>query len=180
MDTGYIDLSTLPLFLTAVFVICIAPGPDMAYMIGTGVAGGRPAATRAALGVTLGVATYAVVVASGLGLLVARHPGALIALQVFGAVYLVWLGYDTFKDARRPQIELATEQVPRSWFRRGLVVNLTNPKCMLFFLAFLPQFLLRGAARLMASWCEQATIHQRIRQHRTKRPVRTKINLPRR
>src|SRR5579859_6030056 len=99
MSYGYIDVSVLPLFLAAVVLIDIAPGPDMAYMVGAGIAGGRSAATRAALGVSLGVVLFTAVVAAGLGAVVARHPGVLTGLEIFGALYLTRLAYGTFRDA---------------------------------------------------------------------------------
>jgi threonine/homoserine/homoserine lactone efflux protein len=141
--SGYIDLSPLPGFLAVVGLILIAPGPDMAYMVGAGLAGGRSAATRAAFGVTSGVAVYVVGVAAGLGVLVAAHPGVLVGLQLVGAAYLAWLAYNAVQESRQGS-ELAAHPTGRDWFRRGFVVNLTNPKIALFFLAFLPQFL--GAA----------------------------------
>jgi len=142
MSVGYtVDLSVLPAYLAAVALICLAPGPDMAYMAGTGIAGGRAAATRAALGVTLGVAVYAAGVAAGLGPLVSHHPAVLTGLQIFGALYLARLAYATFTDGRHSGPAIHTGQQDSHWFRRGLIVNLTNPKVMLFFIAFLPQFL---------------------------------------
>jgi threonine/homoserine/homoserine lactone efflux protein len=142
MNSGYLDMSVLPAYLTAVLLICIAPGPDMAYMVATGIGGGRSAATRAALGVTLGVVVYALAVAAGLGALVGHHPGVLTILESFGAVYLAWLAYSTFRDAQHAHPDADDAEAPHTaWFRRGLVVNLTNPKVLLFFLAFLPQFL---------------------------------------
>ena len=144
MTEGYgVDLGVLPAFLTTAILICLAPGPDMAYLVGTGVAGGRSAATKASLGVTLGVTVYAVVVAAGLGTVVTDHPTVLVALQALGCLYLVRLAAVTFRDARRGAVT-AGPAADGDWFRRGLVVNLSNPKVLLFFLAFLPQFL--GAA----------------------------------
>lgn len=139
MSNGYVDPSVLPVFLGAVVLVCVAPGPDMAYIVATGVAGGRAAATRASLGVTLGVLIYVVAVAAGLGTVVPHHPAVLIALQIFGCLYLTWMAFSTLRHARAPEPDQGTGRA--DWFRRGLVVNLTNPKVMLFFVAFLPQFL---------------------------------------
>lgn len=142
MVSGYVDVSVLPAYLIAVVLICIAPGPDMAYMVATGIGGGRSAATRAALGVTAGVVVYALAVAAGLGALVGHHPGVLTILESFGALYLAWLAYTTFQDVRHAHHTTDdADALSTAWFRRGLVVNLTNPKVLLFFLAFLPQFL---------------------------------------
>jgi threonine/homoserine/homoserine lactone efflux protein len=135
-----VDVSVLPAFLGAVLLICLAPGPDMAYLVATGIAAGRSAVTRGAFGITLGVLVYVVSVAAGLGAILATHPLVLTGLQLAGCLYLLWLARGTLLDARR---EIAADWVParQHWFLRGLIVNLTNPKVLLFFLAFLPQFL---------------------------------------
>lgn len=108
------------------------------YMVGAGLAGGRAAATRAAFGITLGVSVYVVVTACGLGLAASAYPQVLAVIQLVGAAYLAWVAYATFRDSNNVNSEINPET--RRWFRRGFVVNLTNPKIMLFFLAFLPQF----------------------------------------
>jgi len=135
-----IDVSVLPVFLLASLLICVAPGTDMAYMLAVGIAGGRGAALRASTGVALGVLVYSVVVAAGMGELVRQYPWTLTAIRVVGALYLIWLSVSAFLDARRGTTVAAGPGTTR-WFRQGLVVNLTNPKMALFFLAFLPQFL---------------------------------------
>lgn len=135
-----IDVGVLPTFVLAVVLICLAPGPDMAYMIAVGIAGGRRAALRAASGVAIGVLVYSLAVAAGLGAVVANSPWAFTALRVIGALYLLWLSISSFRDARRGVDLAGSPGTADHWFRRGLVVNLTNPKMMLFFLAFLPQF----------------------------------------
>jgi threonine/homoserine/homoserine lactone efflux protein len=136
-----IDSSVIPAFLAASLLICIAPGTDMAYMLAVGVADGPKAALRAAAGVALGVLIYSVVVAAGAGELVRLFPWTLDALRVLGTAYLIWLAIGSFRKANQA-LPLATDTGDSGrWFRRGLVVNLTNPKMVLFFLAFLPQFL---------------------------------------
>jgi threonine/homoserine/homoserine lactone efflux protein len=77
--------------------------------------------------------------------LVAAHPAVLIGLQVFGALYLARLAYMTLKDSRQPTGQSEAAQEGANSFRRGLTVNLANPKVGLFFAALLPQFL--GSAR---------------------------------
>lgn len=135
-----IDIAVFPSFVLATLLICIAPGTDMAYMIGVGVAGGRSAAVRAAGGVASGVLAYSLVVAAGAGQLVSRVPWTLTALQLVGAAYLVWLGFDSVRSARRGVSLGDSSAEDHRWFLRGLIVNLTNPKMVLFFLSFLPQF----------------------------------------
>lgn len=144
-----IDPTVLPLFLLASLLICIAPGTDMAYMVAVGISGGRAAAMRASAGVAVGVLVYSLAVAAGTGVLVQRFPWSLTTIRLIGIGYLAWLAVGAFRDARRRTSLGAREREGGSWFRQGLVVNLTNPKMALFFLAFLPQFL--GAATSSAA-----------------------------
>lgn len=112
----------------------------MAYMIGVGLSGGKSATLRASAGVAVGVLAYSLIIAAGAGELVSRVPWALTVLRIAGAAYLVWLGIDALRTARRNETFAATDPKDQRWFLRGLIVNLTNPKMVLFFLSFLPQF----------------------------------------
>lgn len=108
-------------------------------MVATGLRDGRGGATRAALGITAGVSVYVVLTAFGLGVLLAAVPGVVDAIQLGGAAYLAYLAWVTWRSSGA---QLETGSVPSAdVFRRGFVVNLSNPKIMLFFTAFLPQFL---------------------------------------
>lgn len=133
-----LDVSVLPAFLLAVTVILVTPGPDMAFMVATGINQGRRAAVRGALGVTTAMTVWVLVAATGLGVALAQLPAALDAIRVAGAGYLLFLAITTWRHAGAPVAEAHT--VPNV-FRRGFVVNITNPKIALFFVAFLPQFL---------------------------------------
>lgn len=133
-----VDVSVVPAFLLAVLVILVTPGPDMAFMIATGINQGRRAAVRGALGVTTAMTVWVLVAATGLGVALAQLPAALDAIRVAGAGYLLFLAITTWRHAGAPVAEAHT--VPNV-FRRGFVVNITNPKIALFFIAFLPQFL---------------------------------------
>jgi threonine/homoserine/homoserine lactone efflux protein len=141
MATGYawLDLGVLPAFIAAVVILLLAPGPDMAFMVATGLRDGRTGATRAALGITAGVSIYVVLTALGLGVFLAAAPGVVSAIQLGGAAYLGYLAWVTWRSSGSP-LETSTVQ-SSGVFRRGFVVNLSNPKIMLFFTAFLPQFL---------------------------------------
>jgi threonine/homoserine/homoserine lactone efflux protein len=138
MNSGYVDLDVLPTYVVAVLLICIAPGTDMAFIIATAVSGGRRAAVTASAGVALGVAVYSLIVACGVGVVIGRTPTALIVLQLLAVGYLLWLAWQEWTSRDNG---FATTDSGPSGFLRGLVVNLTNPKMMLFFLTFLPQFL---------------------------------------
>lgn len=136
-----IDPVVLPSFLVALAVILLVPGPDMAFMVAAGLEGGRPAAVRAALGITTGVSVYVVVTALGLGVVLSTRPALLAAVQVGGALYLLNLAYTTWRARASGQAAVAPKA---QYFRRGFVVNLLNPKIAVFFAAFLPQFVVPG------------------------------------
>lgn len=133
------DLSVLPGFLLAVAVLMAVPGTDMALLVATALAGGRRAAVWTAAGIATAVSLYAGLAAAGLAAVLAAAPGALVALRVLGAVYLAVLAWTTWRS-RAPAGHPAAVPAPAA-FRRGLLVNLSNPKMVLFFTAFFPQFL---------------------------------------
>ncbi|TWF94708.1 threonine/homoserine/homoserine lactone efflux protein [Saccharopolyspora dendranthemae] len=136
---AWIDVSVLPPFVAAVLVLLLAPGPDMAFMVATGLRDGRTGAARAAVGITAGVSVYVVLTALGLGAFLATAPGVIDTIQLIGAAYLAYLAWTTWRSSGEP-LEVTTAQ-HTGVFRRGFIVNISNPKIMLFFTAFLPQFL---------------------------------------
>lgn len=141
VHSGYpwIDVGVLPAFVPAVVVLLLAPGPEMAFMVATGLRDGRGGATRAALGITAGVSVYVALTALGLGVFLAAVPGVVDVIQVGGAAYLAYLAWETWRSSGA-QLK-TTSAGSAEVFRRGFAVNLSNPKIMLFFTAFLPQFL---------------------------------------
>lgn len=136
---GVVDFSVLPAFTAAVVVLLLVPGPEMVFMVATGMGDGRRAATRAAFGITAGVSVYVVLTALGLGAFLAAAPGVADAIQLGGAAYLAHLARGTWKSSGSPLETSRTR--PAEVFRRGFAVNISNPKIMIFFAAFLPQFL---------------------------------------
>lgn len=133
-----LDVSVLPAFMVAVLVIMVTPGPDMAFMIATGIGQGRGAAVRGAFGVTTAMTVWVLIAATGLGVALTQVPSALDAIRLLGAAYLIVLAITTW---RRAGAEVAEARTAPNVFRRGFLVNITNPKIALFFVAFLPQFL---------------------------------------
>lgn len=133
-----VDWTVLPAFLGVILVFLIPPGPDMAYMLAVGLQGGRRAAVKAILGIATGMSVYAAAVVIGLGKIADTHPHLLAALKLLGAAYLVWLAITTVRHARETSAVASVR--PGRWYFRGLLVSLTNPKLILFFLAVLPRF----------------------------------------
>jgi threonine/homoserine/homoserine lactone efflux protein len=135
-------VGTLAAFWAVSFLLVLVPGPDWAYAIAAGLR--DRSILPAVAGLLAGYAGLTAVVAAGLAAVIARSP---LVLTVFGAVYLLWLGITTVTGPPAPMV--ATDRAERSWVRRaakGAGVSGLNPKALLLFLAFLPQFLTHGAA----------------------------------
>ncbi|GAA2432996.1 LysE family translocator [Streptomyces glaucus] len=135
-----VDLSVLPSYVAVILLFLAPPGPDMAYMLAVGLEGGRLSALRAILGIGTGMSVYAAAVVAGMGEIARSHPSVLDAVRMLGAVYLLWLAYVTIRSARRA-IDGHGNIATGRWYLRGMLVSLTNPKIILFYLAVLPQFM---------------------------------------
>lgn len=135
-----VDPLTLFAFVPAGLALNLTPGADMMFCLGQGLRSGRRAAMAANVGIAVGGMVHTTLAALGLGALVAAHPAAFEAIRWLGVGYLLWLAFGAL---RRPLPLSGAEVVPTSpakAFGQGLVVNLLNPKVILFILAFLPQF----------------------------------------
>ncbi|MCE7001537.1 LysE family translocator [Kibdelosporangium philippinense] len=138
------ELSVLLAFTVASALISLAPGPDMMFIIANGIARGRKAGVIAALGMSTGIAIHTVAAAAGLGALLAAAPVALDIMRILGAVFLVYLAIATLRASRKAA-EAAETPVPqrslRKMYAMAVLTNLSNPKVILFYLAFFPQFI---------------------------------------
>lgn len=133
------DPWTMAAFAGAMVVLMITPGPNMMFSIACGLAGGPRAGVAAALGATAGMAVHTGVAAAGLSAVLLASPWAYDALRYGGAAYLVWLAWSSWRAGAELEGRLGRQRVARA-FLRGFVVNLMNPKVILFMVAFLPQF----------------------------------------
>jgi threonine/homoserine/homoserine lactone efflux protein len=134
-----IDTALLLAFVPAALALALTPGPDMAFCFGQGLAGGPRAALAAVLGVNTGVMIHALAAGLGLAAVVAAAPWAFEAIRWAGVAYLLWLAWQLVTAPPGAAGEAAPIRPARA-FRDGLVTNLTNPKVVMFVLAFLPQF----------------------------------------
>ena len=135
-----IDLPTLALFLVAVFTLFLSPGPNMAFVLSHGIAFGPRGGCAAALGITLADLVLTLFTATGITALVAAWPPSFDVLRYLGAIYLVWLAIATI---RNPGIAVITQRNKSSLgriVRMAMLNSLLNPKALLFFMVFLPQF----------------------------------------
>jgi threonine/homoserine/homoserine lactone efflux protein len=133
--------SSLPVFIAATLGLLILPGPAVLYIVTRSVSQGRRAGLASVLGIELGSLCHAVAAAFGLSAILLASALAFNIVKYVGAAYLVYLGIRTL--LRRSNGEETEGSAPRSaseLFRKGLVVQLLNPKTALFFYAFLPQF----------------------------------------
>ncbi|WP_158888476.1 LysE family translocator [Amycolatopsis anabasis] len=123
----------------------MSPGPDFAVVLRHSALSGRQAGMATALGITAGIFVWSVVAAFGLAGLLAASATAFLVVKLVGAAYLIFLGVRALLAARRGEAHdlapLATETGASRAFREGLLCNVLNPKCAVFFVALLPQFL---------------------------------------
>jgi threonine/homoserine/homoserine lactone efflux protein len=137
--------ANLSLFLLAAAVIAAVPGPGIFYVAARTLSGGRQAGIASTFGTALG--GLAQVIAGGLGVsaIILASAQIFAVLKLAGALYLIWLGIRTFREAGRLPPEQTGPIGTKRAFREGVVVEALNPKTAAFFLAFIPQFLEPGA-----------------------------------
>lgn len=129
-------------YVVTLSAVSVSPGTGAAAVMATALSHGTRAAIPVVLGLQVGLVTYALVVASGLAA-VARHGAILTTIQLAGIAYLAWLGLRALA-ARGTLVEVGPARSQRGWFARvseGSLVNLTNPKTLVFMAALFPQFL---------------------------------------
>ncbi len=137
-------------FLAAAALITLAPGPDNLMVLSLSLARGRRQGVAFALGCAAGCLNHTALAALGVGAVIAASPLAFTALKLAGGLYLVWLGIQALRHAGSAKAATAAPGDCRALFLRGLIANAVNPKVVLFFLAFLPQFV--DPARGDAAW----------------------------
>ncbi|MER6830402.1 LysE family translocator [Streptosporangium sp. NPDC000563] len=132
--------STLLIFSIASLALVLIPGPNHIYIITRAVSQGRAAGVASALGVEVGTLVHIAAAAAGLSYVIARSATLFNVIKWAGVAYLVYLGIRALTSRQ----EFASRETPpqplRAIFLEGVVVNVLNPKVILFFLAFLPQF----------------------------------------
>ena len=137
------DLSTILLFVTASVALLVVPGPTTALVVARSISDGRRIALPLVLGVGLGDFVAATVALAGAGTLLAASAAAFTAVKVVGALYLIWLGLKLFRVEPVPPRAAGdiSALTGRAAFRDGFLVTVFNPKGILFFVAFVPQFI---------------------------------------
>ncbi|MEW9799353.1 LysE family translocator [Alteromonas sp. CYL-A6] len=139
-DVVVVSLDVLTGFGLSVLLLSLSPGPSNLYIMACTLSGGRVAGVAAAGGMAVGSLTYTLLVAFGLASLILLSPLAFILLKLCGAGYLIFLGLKSMKVTPVHADTPVRERGARSVLRQSIIVELTNPKTGLFFIAFLPQF----------------------------------------
>ncbi|WLS79035.1 LysE family translocator [Erwinia pyri] len=142
-----LDITNFGFFALSVFLLSVTPGPDMAYVIGQSVANGRRAGIVSASGVALGSCTHAIASTLGLTALITASPVMFMVIKYIGAAYLMYLGGKMFLDTfirKQDQKDIESQSVKKvsayGLLSKGFITTLTNPKVLLFFISFFPQF----------------------------------------
>jgi threonine/homoserine/homoserine lactone efflux protein len=135
------SIQTNLVFLGAALLLAFAPGPDNLFVLMQSASQGRKAGIFVVLGLCTGLVGHTAAIALGLAAVFAASAAAFTALKFVGAAYLAYLAWQAYlAPAALQTIEKRAAIPARHLYVRGIVMNLTNPKVVLFFLAFLPQF----------------------------------------
>jgi threonine/homoserine/homoserine lactone efflux protein len=141
-----LSLHQISAFLLAAVLITATPGPDNLMVLGMGIAKGRKQGIAFGLGCALGCLSHTLLAVIGVSALIAASPAAFTLLKVAGGAYLVYLGIGAIRHAGKSSVSsspLPESTLPKL-FLKGAFANAINPKVVLFFLSFLPQFVVPG------------------------------------
>lgn len=139
-------------FLVAAVLITASPGPDNLMILSMGISKGRKQGIIFGLGCALGCLSHTVLAVIGVSAIIAASPIAFTALKIAGGLYLIWLGINALRSRGGAKVEkvLNDEQALTKLFFKGVFANAINPKVVLFFLSFLPQFIIPSNGNI--SW----------------------------
>lgn len=137
---------TLLAFAAATLLLAATPGPDMTLSISRALAQGKKAALFVVLGTSLGIVVHTMLVAFGVSALITASPTAFLILKTGGAAYLFWLAVHAIRYGSKFSVNKveASKGTPLANISSGFWVNLLNPKVIIFFMTFLPQFVSAG------------------------------------
>lgn len=136
-----LDMNTLLMFSLASTLLALSPGPDNIFVLTQSMVKGAKAGVVITLGLCSGLIFHTSAVALGVAVIFQTSLLAFNLLKIVGAGYLLYLAYMAFKDASKTTLHVDSKPLSLwTMYRRGIVMNVTNPKVSIFFLAFLPQF----------------------------------------
>jgi threonine/homoserine/homoserine lactone efflux protein len=139
------DIQTFAVFLAAALLVAITPGPGIFYVAARTLAGGRTEGFASSVGLGLGGLVHVLAGSVGISALVMASAQAFTLLKIAGALYLVWLGLKTWREAQIVESTEINSTGAHRAFREGIIVETLNPKTAAFFLAFIPHFVDQSA-----------------------------------
>ena len=154
------DSTRLLLFLTAAVLLAIAPGPGMLYVLARSLAGGKREGVLSAFGTFLGGMVHVFAAALGVSIILAKSAVAFETVKYVGAAYLCFLGVRMILDAQKDTGDVVVENVmpKRNPLWQGVATEVLNPKTALFFLSFIPQFVVRANGHVFLQFITLGTI----------------------
>lgn len=135
-----LDLSTLTLFCGAVLLLLVTPGPNMAFVMSHGFSYGWRGGLAVALGISAADVVLTILTATGVTGLVAAWPPSFDIIRYLGAIYLLWMAWKALQTSKPGSSVIDPQVSMRGIFVRAMLNSLLNPKGLLFFIVFLPQF----------------------------------------
>ncbi len=139
------DLPVLAAFMAASVILGLTPGPDMTFFLSKTITQSRLAGFAALIGAMSGLIVHSVLVAAGLSVLLAASVTAFTILKIAGAAFLAWLAVDAIRNGSSLSLSPSgRRQSLTAIYLKGLLINLLNPKIVIFFVTFLPQFVSAG------------------------------------
>jgi threonine/homoserine/homoserine lactone efflux protein len=149
-------------FLSAAFLLAIAPGPGMLYVLARSLAGGKREGALSALGTFVGGMVHVFAAAAGVSVILARSAAAFAAVKYAGAAYLCFLGIrmilEAHREARNDEASAYAALPRRGPFWQGVTTEVLNPKTALFFLSFIPQFVDRHIGHVFLQFLILGTV----------------------
>ena len=139
-------------YIIGSLALIIKPGPDLTCVIATALADGKARATTLMAGLILGCWLWILILAAGVATVFTHHPAVMLSIQAVGTVYIAYLAFGAFREAwasfKSTESGLVGGATARGWrlVGRGILMSMSNPLTILFFLAFLPNFTHEGAA----------------------------------
>ncbi len=134
------DIETLLTFTIASLTLTLSPGPDILYVISKSIVQGKKAAILTSFGLTSGLVIHTFLIAFGLSILISESDYILNSIKIIGVFYFIYLITKVIQN-RKTDYETKKDLHNINYFKRGLIMNLLNPKVGLFFIAFFPGFL---------------------------------------
>ena len=139
-------------YIIGSLALIIKPGPDLTCVIATALADGKARATTLMAGLILGCWLWILILAAGVATVFTYHPAVMFSIQAVGTVYIAYLAFGAFREAwasfKSTESGLVGGATARGWrlVGRGILMSMSNPLTILFFLAFLPNFTHEGAS----------------------------------